>query len=198
LVVAVEAGPSARIVVPLDAGRNDLGLQVLDRPTVEIQPGGDRRELLLGVSDLTVRGTSRKLTEGESCYAQFMAGWYPVERSGPDWIRWMAGSGDVLVVVPAADSITLSGEIISAVRPNEINVRINGIARTRWNLNGSGFGSGPIPDGTVRLDAGLNLLSFESGTQPVTLSSDARPLAAGVKNLTIQRSTVGRPCTIQP
>jgi hypothetical protein len=197
-VVAIEASPRVLIVVPLVTGRNDITLQVLDRPTVDPQQDADRRQLLLGVGDLTVRSTSRELTKGESCYAAFTAGWYQAERSGSDWIRWMAGSGDVVVVMPAAESISFSGEIISTVRPNEIRMRVNGVTRARWRLDGSGFGGGPIPAGAVPLEEGLNLLSFESGAQPVTLSSDVRLLAVALKNLAIQRSTVGRPCTIQP
>jgi hypothetical protein len=197
-VVDIEASPRVLIVVPVVRGRNDVVLQVLDRPTVEAGPDADRRQLLLGVGDLAVSETSRRLTEGEPCYAVFTAGWYSVERSGAGWIRWMAGSGDILVVVPTAGSVTFGGEIISTVRPNELTVRVNGAARTKWRLKSSGFGSGPIPIGTIPLEAGLNLLSFESGTQPVTLPTDARPLAAALKNVTIQRSPEGHPCTIQP
>jgi hypothetical protein len=196
-VVDIEATPRVLIVVPVVKGRNDVVMQVLDRPAVEARPGADRRELLLGVGDLTARETSRGLTEGESCYALFTAGWYHVERNGADWVRWMAGSGYILVVVPAAGSVTFGGEIISAIRPNEITVRVNGSARTRWRLDGSGFGSGPIPIGRIPLEAGLNLLSFESGAQPVTLSTDTRPLAAALKNVTIRLSPEGRPCTIR-
>jgi hypothetical protein len=43
------------VEVPVQLGENEITLEVMEKPTVDVLPNGDRRPLMLGVLDLRLQ-----------------------------------------------------------------------------------------------------------------------------------------------
>ncbi|HUI08008.1 MAG TPA: hypothetical protein VL486_13500 [Verrucomicrobiae bacterium] len=183
--VLIEQYPQVAISFPVDAGLSEVCLTPQDKPTVLEQPNGDRRPLLLGVSDLQVK----LLPEGAippdraALAFQFASGWHPVERSGRDWLCWTDGRGRLIVQTDRETTGSLSGEILSARRPNNVDVIVNGekiktlaVDWPEWAFRS--FGPLRLP-----LKSGQNSIEFVSEKPPLVQPSDPRPLAVAIKNL---------------
>src|SRR5262249_49674412 len=101
-------------------------------------------------------------------------GWYQLEGSASAPYRWSGGSGAVLVEVPEATSVQMTGWIESLPKPNSIRGAGNG--RPAGQLHRDSSAPPPVPPLTIELNQGLNTITFRSDRPPVRLPTDARAL----------------------
>ncbi len=185
--ISLNEYPEVEMTVPVKQGANEICLTALDKSTVPQQPNGDRRPLLVGVSDLRIRllPLGADQPAGQPCPFALRTGWHQVEHNGPDWLCWNDGRGLISIVVSTNTTATLSGQILAAERPNDVDVLVNGsnvatleIAWTNWAFR-------EFDPVTLPLKSGSNVVEFISHRAAIRLPSDNRLLAVAVKNLAV-------------
>lgn len=119
----------------------------------------------------------------------FMAGWYKMECSGPDWLCWSDGRGRVSVVSTNDTLAVLSGQILSAKRPNDVDILLNGTKVASLRVDWTKWEFRDFHPIECALKAGENTLEFVSHNPAVTLPPDTRPLAVAVRNLQLKTSS---------
>lgn len=182
--------PQVEIVVPVLSGSNEIRLTPLDTPTVLVRPNGDRRTLLLGVSDLR----AQLLPVGTALCNQipiaWVSGWHTAEHTGPDWLCWNTGRGCLSVAVSSETLATLSGEVFSAPRPNEVDVILNGVKVTSWRIDWTKWEFHRFHSLDLPLKSGENTIEFVSHKPAIKVGTDSRDLSVAVKNLRL--TTAGK------
>ena len=196
-VITISEYPTVTLTFPTQQGLNMFCLTPLDKPTVPEQPNGDRRPLLIGVSDTELRllPLNTILEQPKGCVITLLGGWYDLEHNGEDWWRWTAGQGQMQVFVGKDSVGTLSGEVNSVLQPNTVDILVNGNQTTNQNISLEGFM--PFEAVQVQLISGENVVEFISRNPAITVPTDSRPLAIAVKNLQILIDN-SQPCEIQP
>lgn len=189
--------PEIQIPIPVVAMQNEVCLTPLDRPVVLEQPNGDRRPLLLGVSDVRVQLLPQSgPTQSAFCELTFRDGWQGVERDGSSWMRWNNGRAQLSALVSSPTTVTLQGNIISLQRPNDIDALLNGERITVLKIDWKEWAFKPFTPFTLTLKAGLNSLEFISHNAPITQPNDSRLLAVALQNLQMLKDD-NQPCVIK-
>jgi hypothetical protein len=134
----------------------------------------------------------------EACSFALSAGWHQIERSGGDWLRWTDGRGQVRVVVTQDSEVTLSGEIMSAQGPNDVDVLVNGEKVRTLKVDWPAWTFRRFEPVTLRLRKGENLLELLSHNPAITIPTDSRPLAIAVRNLAFAARDRSFDCTLEP
>jgi hypothetical protein len=190
--------PNVQIPIPVQRGLNDACLVPLDKPTELELPNGDRRPLLLGVSDVRAQFSTQPIASlSDSCQLIFTDGWHQLERTETNWRRWSNGNAALKVLVGADTTATLSGELNSIQRPNQVDIVVNGNLVTTLKTDWEEWAFKSFPPLTFALKTGPNVIEFRSHNLPITQTNDLRPLAIAVKDLHLELSG-NRPCEIQP
>ena len=112
-------------------------------------------------------------------------GWHAVERTDQNWWCWTSGRGQIDIFTKADSRATLNTELYSIQRPNRVEVIVNGHSQVNIDVTWDGFQAVCFE---LALNAGENTLELVSVQPGVTLPTDGRQLAIGVKNLTIKVS----------
>jgi hypothetical protein len=111
------------------------------------------------------------------------SGWYPTERSGEDWLCWTDSRGGLGISVSNNMVATLSGQILSAQRPNDVDILVNGAKAASVRIDWTKWEFRDFPTVDLPLKAGENTVEFVSRNPAVTIATDRRALAIAVKNL---------------
>ncbi len=112
-------------------------------------------------------------------------GWYAVERADQDWWCWTSGRGQIDIFAKTAGKATVSTALYSIHQPNRVEVVVNGHSQGHIDVTWDGFQAVRFE---LELNPGGNTLELVGGLPGVTLPTDSRLLAIGVKNLTIKVS----------
>ena len=126
------------LIVPVRRGANRLVVRALDTPSTTI--ARDPRPLLVGMEGLTVsigavpgsETVPPEIPQNPTCSTTFVSGWHAREASDSGWLRWSSGTGRLRISATTEADFELSGDVLSFVRPNTIDVRINGKAAATW------------------------------------------------------------------
>jgi hypothetical protein len=185
--VVLKDYPNVEIAVPINQGQNEICLSPLDKPTVLEQPNGDRRPLLVGVSNLQVEflPDDAVAVQRTALPYEFASGWHAVEHNGPDWLCWTDGRGRLSLRMGKDSTVTLSGEILSGRRPNNVDLVVNGEKVRTFAIDWTEWAFRPFDHQLLKLKAGLNVIEFVSEKPALVQQSDPRPLAVAIKNVTI-------------
>jgi 4-amino-4-deoxy-L-arabinose transferase-like glycosyltransferase len=116
---------------------------------------------------------------------QFTSGWYEIERSGQDWLCWTDGRGRLSIVVSNDLMATLTGQILAALRPSDVDILINGAKLASARVDWTNWEFRSFPPVVLPLKAGENTLEFASHQPPVRISTDNRALAVAIRNLNL-------------
>jgi hypothetical protein len=183
--VVLKDYPNEEITVPINQGKNEICLTPLDKATRLEQSNGDHRLLLVGVSDLQVEflPDAAVAVQRTTLPYEFASGWLPVEHSGQDWLCWTDGRGRLSVSVSNNTVATLSGQILSAQRPNDVDILVNGEKAASVRIDWTKWEFRDFPPVDVPLKAGENIVEFVSHNPAITIATDGRALAVAVKNL---------------
>jgi SAM-dependent methyltransferase len=112
-------------------------------------------------------------------------GWHAVERSGTDWLCWTSGRGQIDIFFSETGKAIVQADLYSIQCPNRINVIVNRQHQPDVFVDWDGFKHVSFQ---IELGRGRNTLELTSSHSGVTLSSDSRPLAIAIKNLTVTSS----------
>lgn len=111
------------------------------------------------------------------------SGWHQVEYSGADWLCWTDGRGRITVMAATNMTALFTGEIISAKRPNQVEVVLNGTKLSAIEIDWSEWAFHPFPAVRVALKPGENIIELASRNPAMRLPPDPRNLTIAVKNL---------------
>lgn len=131
-------------------------------------------------------GSANKVSicKGESlCNYSFQPSWYNAETSGDSWLRWTMGEGTILVNIPKAADVVVSGEIISIHNEDRISVRVNGVPDKTWELYRKGWEFKPFEPITLHLREGDNIIIFSGQKGPIVQKADKRAISIALKNI---------------
>ncbi|HVM59994.1 MAG TPA: hypothetical protein VMV72_03930 [Verrucomicrobiae bacterium] len=112
-------------------------------------------------------------------------GWHLVERNGSDWSCWTYGRGRLSIAVSNDTLATLSGQILSAQRPNDADILVNNVKLASVSVDWTNWEFRSFPPVKLPLKAGENTLEFVSQKPPIRIGTDGRDLAVAVKNLVL-------------
>ena len=139
-----------------------------------------------------------EMPQNSTCSTTFVSGWHAREASDSGWLRWSSGTGRLRISATTEADFELSGDVVSSVRPNTIDVRIDGKAAATWVVTDPAWA---CPRGDARplsRGGGTHRDSGPSGpSRPVTSPTDPRPLAIAVKDLTLRRLDRADPCAVR-
>jgi hypothetical protein len=131
------------------------------------------------------------------CTARFLSGWHALEKSAADWLRWSDGTGQLRIASNEPADLVLEGEVLSLVRPNTIDVIIDGRRVTTWRIDDPSWTSHPFQPLPFHADAGKAVtIQLVGHAGPVTQATDPRPLTIAVRNLTLRRTDRSTPCQV--
>jgi glycosyltransferase involved in cell wall biosynthesis len=119
------------------------------------------------------------------CRVRFQRGWYSREETGAGWLRWTGKRGRLVVKAHSAMTVRVAGEIASIKSPNKVRIFANKTLVDTYLVEGD-FGFRELPEITVRLNAGTNILEFVSMEPGIRSESrDSRVLAIAIRNLCV-------------
>ena len=113
----------------------------------------------------------------------FLSGWYDTEYNNHGWLRWSKGKGTLEIVADKDKNATLSCEINSLVRPNEVKIIFNGKEVYNIPILWKKWEARPIKPLDLHLKTGKNIIEFVSRNRGLPTSSDKRDLAFYVQKL---------------
>ncbi len=192
------------LIVPVRRGANRLVVRALDTPSAAIP--GDSRPLLVGMEGLTVsigavpgsETVPPEIAQNPTCSTTFVSGWHAREASDAGWLRWSSGTGRLRISSTSEADLELSGDVLSFVRPNTIDVRIDGKTAATWTVTDPVWGFHAVTPVRFHVAAGHTVtVDLVGRARPVTLPTDLRPLAIAVKDLTLRRLDQPDPCAVR-
>jgi hypothetical protein len=133
-----------------------------------------------------------------SCAVRYGDGWYQWEQLGDAKFRWAGARGELLVQVSGPATLNVSGEILSAVRPNVIAVgSVDGSAAAengRITVDSMEWQFHPFGEIAVSLTAGEHRLRFESVRGAAASGPGKRTIGFALKGLRVQ--TEAQACVV--
>ncbi|MCB9385885.1 MAG: glycosyltransferase family 4 protein [Bryobacterales bacterium] len=130
-------------------------------------------------------GQPEGLSSSPSLRVRFGEGWHALESNGAGWLRWSEGKGELILEADSAIDVVLEGEWMSIVRPNDVQVELNGETATTLQVK-EGDEFQPWPADRLSLRKGRNTLRFSSRRKAIKSAQDPRRLAVAVKNLSVR------------
>ena len=115
----------------------------------------------------------------------FVSGWDKVEQNGADWLRWTDGRGLIRIDVPTNTVAALTGQILSAQRPNDVDVVLNSQTIASLRVDWTKWEFRDFHPVTLPLKAGENSIEFVSHNPPISLKTGGRLIAVAVQNLSV-------------
>ncbi len=128
--------------------------------------------------------STKPTNDQAGCSVSFGNGWHGLEKNGPDWWRWSSGTGDIQIFVPEEGDVVLTGEISSIRFPNTVDVVFGGEKKSKVQIL-SGDPT-PFQGVSLHLNKGDNLVRFISHNPGTSIPTDARVMAAALRNLQVQ------------
>lgn len=190
------------IPVLVQRGENEITIRDLDQPTA--MAPNDPRPLLLGLEGLSVAMASPGMVFTakpaapaviSSCSVAFASGWHGAEQSDQGSFRWSGGTGHLIVSSQETAEFELTGEVLSFVRPNRVDVAVNGKRLMTWNIDDPAWAFHLFTPVIFRIEAGqVATLDLASRTKGVVQQTDPRPLAIAVRHLTVRRTDRAAVC----
>jgi hypothetical protein len=174
---------------PIEIDRTNRTVDVVfdcDLPPVKLSDQDPRLASYL-IKNLALHRADQGST-GVPLQMLMTSGWYPTEHSGQDWLCWTESRGRLSVSVSNDTAAILSGQILSAQRPNDVDILVNGakVASVRIDWTKWEFRNFPMVE--LSLKAGGNAVEFVSHNPAITIATDPRALAIAVKNLRLTAS----------
>lgn len=123
---------------------------------------------------------SASLEGGTMCTWQYQDGWSFQEAWIANKWRWSAGYGTLIVNMPEAGQVSMTGWIDSIEVPNIVEISLNGSYHTRLTFDSGTIGE--IDNLVFDLPAGSNLITFRSKNEPISPAGDERLLAISLWN----------------
>lgn len=120
------------------------------------------------------------LTGGLMCTWQFGEGWYLRESLGADEWRWLEQTGIIMITVPEASQVTVTGWIDTFLSPNIIEIELNGYSLTRITIDEGNIAE--LDNVTLDLQRGVNIITVRSHNEPVAPTGDERMLSISLWN----------------
>ena len=134
-------------------------------------------------------GSTTSEGSGSGCLVRFGGGWYPREGDASDWWYWSAEKGSLEVFSTEATTATLRSEFMSQPMPNIVQFLVNGLHEKAWQV-------GPQLEIELQLDSGQNTIELVSRELAREVPNDPRPLAIGLRNVSLSISGSGTKCAI--
>ena len=104
------------------------------------------------------------------------------------WLRWSSGTGRLRISAKSEADFELSGDVLSFVRPNTIDVRIDGKPTATWMVTDSAWEFQAVAPVRFHVAAGHTVtVDLVGREKPMTSVTDPRPLAIAVRDLTLRR-----------
>jgi hypothetical protein len=190
-IVTVDDYPQMCLSFPVVKGVNELCVTPIDKPIERTLPNGDSRELMLGVSNLTLKLFPKSLEGMDECFVIRYAGWYPVERDDYDWWRWTSQPSQIIFFSRPKSKLNLNFEMCSAIIPNTVNITLNGRNIQTITLNQASYSHfSLILDNVI---AGENVVEFISRNPGIKIPNDDRLLSIAIKNVALSNASPGSP-----
>jgi hypothetical protein len=122
------------------------------------------------------------------CSVRFGGGWHQAERDGSDWHRWSDNSGSLKLFTSEPADLVLETDVLSLVRPNTIDVTVDGRAVTSWSITDPAWAFQRQAPLSFRSKGGQTTIGFIGHQSPMTQPNDPRLLAFALRNLRIRTS----------
>lgn len=147
----------------------------------------------------TLLGATAAPVSADACGVTFLSGWHGMEKGDEGWLRWSDGSGQLRITAGKAMDLVLEGQLLSLVRPNVVDLTVDGVVSRSLNIEDKAWQSHALPQLPLHLQAGQRVLvSFESHSAPMQLPNDGRNLTVAVKNLSVHSADGTMTCELLP
>jgi hypothetical protein len=122
-----------------------------------------------------------------ACGLTFLSGWYGREVVGTGWLRWSDGTGQLRATARDSVDLVLEGELISLVRPNTVDLAVNGRQFSSIRIDDPAWAFRPFQPVRLHVDAGQSVvIAFIGHARPAQQPTDPRPLAIALKDLRLR------------